>query len=282
MTAGLLSGAATAAAVASAGRGRRGRARLRLAGVWGDTAGSPGSPQPGHRPTDVAMAAACCGGVAAAALAGWLAGMAVAVGLAGAGAAWQRLRVLRRHRRLSRAVPDVAVALAAELRAGAAPPAALLAVASSGTPLASALRAAAARSQGGSSAGRALRDTAAAVDVPELGWVGSAFEALETSGAAVAGVLDRLGEALDARAAAAERLRAHLAGPRATAVLLTGLPLLGVGLGQVSGANPLALLVGRPAGWVLGGAAAVLDATGLWWSRRIVKGVSGPRTAEPP
>ena len=48
------------------------------------------------------------------------------------------------------------------------------------------------------------------------------------------------------------RVDAGLAGARATAAVLAGLPLLGVGLGQLIGADPLGfLLSGGLGGWLL-------------------------------
>lgn len=66
----------------------------------------------------------------------------------------------------------------------------------------------------------------------------------------------------------ADRLEAGLAGARATAVVLAGLPILGVLLGQLVGARPL--------GFLLDGGTAVLAAgvtllcAGVTWSDRII------------
>ena len=43
-------------------------------------------------------------------------------------------------------------------------------------------------------------------------------------------------------------VRAQLAGPRATAAVLTTLPVLGIGLGELIGAGPLGVLRGGPLG----------------------------------
>ncbi len=60
-----------------------------------------------------------------------------------------------------------------------------------------------------------------------------------------------------------------MAGARATAVILAGLPLLGILLGQLIGAQPLSfLLSGHAGGWLLVVGLA-LACGGLLWSDRI-------------
>jgi tight adherence protein B len=51
--------------------------------------------------------------------------------------------------------------------------------------------------------------------------------------------------------------------------LLAGLPVFGIGLGEAIGAHPLRLLVYRPVGWALFGAAAILDLLGILATRAI-------------
>ncbi|MDQ1486819.1 MAG: tight adherence protein, partial [Actinomycetota bacterium] len=62
---------------------------------------------------------------------------------------------------------------------------------------------------------------------------------------------------------------AALAGPRSTVRLLASLPLLGLLLGTVIGANPLAFLGGSTTGVSCLATAIALDVTGVWWSARI-------------
>ncbi|MFC3243247.1 type II secretion system F family protein [Gordonia humi] len=57
-------------------------------------------------------------------------------------------------------------------------------------------------------------------------------------------LLQMLRSDLSARAEHVARTRAGLAGPRATAMVLAGLPMLGIGLGQLVGAHPLTVLLG--------------------------------------
>jgi tight adherence protein B len=65
------------------------------------------------------------------------------------------------------------------------------------------------------------------------------------------------------------RVDAGMAGARTTAAVLAGLPVLGIGLGQAIGADPLRfLLSGGAGGWLLV-VGVVLACCGLLWSDRI-------------
>ena len=65
------------------------------------------------------------------------------------------------------------------------------------------------------------------------------------------------------------RVDAGMAGARTTAAVLAGLPLLGVGLGELIGADPLSfLLSGGVGGWLLV-IGVTLACCGLLWSDRI-------------
>ncbi|MGV8965995.1 MAG: hypothetical protein ACOH2F_06920 [Cellulomonas sp.] len=89
-------------------------------------------------------------------------------------------------------------------------------------------------------------------------------------GAPLAQVLERVAEGLVAEAEAAGERRAALAGPRATARVLTGLPLLGVGLGAAVGADPLGVLLGGGLGTFALMAGVGLLGLGRWWIARLV------------
>ena len=64
----------------------------------------------------------------------------------------------------------------------------------------------------------------------------------------MAEVLERFAAAVRADVAAAADREAALAGPRATAMVLSWLPLGGVGLGLLLGADPVGTLVGTVPG----------------------------------
>jgi tight adherence protein B len=193
------------------------------------------------RPVVAAVVAAV--GVAAAAAAGAVAGLVSAVyaGVA-AVAALRSLRGRAEARNLTGAVEAVGM-LAADLRAGLPVPAAL----------------------------DAARDT---VDrVPRVAArVAAALEVADRTGAPVADVLDRL----DADLRAAARLRAAMvaqaAGSRASAWLLAVLPVAGIVLGPVVGADSLQVVLHTPLGASCVCAAVVLQLSGLAWSFRLARG----------
>lgn len=164
------------------------------------------------------------------------------------------------------------------------------------------MRAASGRVQSGLSPVPALRNVAAEGSVPrrqradlsgirsgERSGVASADRVLaplaatwavhERTGAPVADLLDTLARSLrDANDAAMSR-RAALAAPVATARVLAGLPVLGLLLGQVVGARPLAVLVGTGAGQVSAVVGLVCAVTGVVWTRHLLRSAAGERRA---
>jgi tight adherence protein B len=69
----------------------------------------------------------------------------------------------------------------------------------------------------------------------------------------------------------ADRVQAGLAGARATALILAGLPVLGVLLGQLIGARPVAFLAGAGIGGWLLVTGVMLVCLGLLWADRITE-----------
>ncbi|HEY0216197.1 MAG TPA: type II secretion protein F [Cellulomonas sp.] len=91
-----------------------------------------------------------------------------------------------------------------------------------------------------------------------------------TLGAPLAGVLDRCAAGLEADDETASELDAALAGPQQTANLLTWLPVLGLGLGAVLGADPVAVLTDGRWGTATGAVGLGLTLAGRLWVRRMV------------
>jgi tight adherence protein B len=191
----------------------------------------------------------------------------------------RRVAAVRRASRLrdscSAATVEVTFALAGELRAGRTPAQALAAVVPSAGPLASALEAAQAAVALGASPAAELASAAVIPGAERLGYVAAAWQVAESAGGKVAVVLERLSEAMDSDEELRQELDAAMAGPRATMVLLAGLPLLGLALGQAVGAQPLHLLLHRPLGWGLLTAAVALDALGLMATKAIARAALG-------
>ncbi|SHN02769.1 hypothetical protein [Cryptosporangium aurantiacum] len=66
-----------------------------------------------------------------------------------------------------------------------------------------------------------------------------------------------------------ERAAARTASARTTARLVAGLPILGLGLGQLLGAQPYAVLTGTTAGAACAAVAIALHLTGFWLADRL-------------
>ncbi|MFI6506113.1 type II secretion system F family protein [Streptosporangium sp. NPDC050855] len=110
---------------------------------------------------------------------------------------------------------------------------------------------------------------------PEQG--GEAFRGLAacwrvsvTTGAVLAALVDRVAGSLREAEAHRRDVAAQLAGPRATARLLAGLPLLGLLMATGLGMRPLHFLFGGPLGVGCLVVGLGLDLGGLWWTRRLV------------
>jgi tight adherence protein B len=186
---------------------------------------------------------------------------------------WTKFRRRQHHSRerdaREAAVADATFALAGELRAGRTPSEALRAAAATAGPLGGALLAAADSVAVGGSAAVELDAAAQLPGAARLRSVAAAWRVTESAGGRVALVLERLGEAMDREDQLQREMAAALAAPRATMVLLAGLPLVGLAMGQAIGAHPFHLLFYRPLGWALLVGATVLDAAGIVVSRRI-------------
>lgn len=169
-------------------------------------------------------------------------------------------RAAARHRQLLSAVR----VLTAEVEAGGRPVAALRGAAQAAPLHAATFAAAALVASDGGDAGAVL---AADANTAALG---HAWRVSEQTGAALAGVLSRVSADYGAIDEQRRAVSVALAGPRSSAVLLTLLPLLGIGLGLAMGAAPLGFLVHSSAGRVVCCVGVLLDVAGVLWMRRIL------------
>lgn len=160
-----------------------------------------------------------------------------------------------------------------ELRAGAHPAAALAGAEADG-PLARAVLApvAAAAALGDdvptALAAQAARNPAVARD---LGRIAQAWALADRHGVPPADLLAHVLGGIRWSLAHAGRVRAQLAGPRTTAAVLVGLPGLGIALGELVGAAPLAVLRSSGLGQVLLAVGLGLVAAGTAWTERILR-----------
>ncbi|WP_327430461.1 type II secretion system F family protein [Streptomyces sp. NBC_01236] len=163
-------------------------------------------------------------------------------------------------------------ALAGEVRAGRQPGEALLRAARDSGGLGEAQAVVLAAARFGGDVPGALTDAARQPGADGLVGLAACWRVAVDRGAGLAAGLDRLVGALRAERDQRADLRAQLAGSRSTAVMLAGLPVLGLLLGTALGADPLHVLLHTGAGLgclLVGG---VLEGIGLWWALRIVRG----------
>jgi tight adherence protein B len=264
-----LAAAATVAAVLVAAR--RASVRQRLAGLVSKADQQPAPDGLAPSTWSALLGALAVGTAVAAGLVPLGVALAVVAAVVVAGRVRAARRSAVRREAAAQATVEVAVGLAAELRAGRTAAQALAAVATWSGPLEPSLSGAAAAVAAGGSAAAGLLVAATVPGAEPLRQVAAAWRVTEATGGRLAGVLDRLAEALDGELELGQELESALAGPRATVVLLAGLPLLGLVLGQSVGAHPLHLLLYRPLGWGLVGCATLLDAAGVFVMVRITR-----------
>ena len=238
------------------------RAVVRLPG----RATAPGMPVvSGALGTPVVLAAALAAAVGATLSTPLVAALAAAGAAAGV-RAWSRRRATAQVDASLRGLADGLGALAADLRSGR-----------------SLIDAAAAAEQacGDPWAGRSLVRAVRNPEVAPAGAPGEIADALARiaaaarlstrTGCSLAAVATAVEDDLRARARHRAELRAATAGPRASAVVLAGLPVLGLLMGSGVGADPWRVLTTTAAGQALLVGGVALEATGLAWSHRLVE-----------
>ncbi|MGW3493990.1 type II secretion system F family protein [Streptomyces sp. NPDC001020] len=188
----------------------------------------------------------------------------------------RRVRLAREARlardRHGEAVITLCGALAGEVRAGRQPGEALLRVARDGGGLGEAQATVMAAARFGGDVPGALADAARQPGADGLSGLAACWRVAVDRGAGLAAGLDRLEAALRSERDQRADLRAQLAGARSTAVLLAGLPVLGLVLGAGLGAHPLHVLLHTGTGLACLALGGVLEGAGLWWALRIVRG----------
>lgn len=164
------------------------------------------------------------------------------------------------HRR--QAVITLCRVLAAELRAGQPPEEALrLSVLQAGSLV------------GPVSDAASLR--AAAKNEPDLwalAYLAVCWDVASDTGAGLAGVVDELAESLTEQEEQRADALARTTGPRTTAIVLSGLPLVGVAMSTGLGGSPLAFLFTTSVGLVCLFLGVTLNLLGFWWTMRMLRG----------
>ncbi|WP_330348772.1 type II secretion system F family protein [Streptomyces sp. NBC_00582] len=169
------------------------------------------------------------------------------------------------------AVIALCASLAGEVRAGRQPGEALQRAARDSGGLGEARAAVLAAARFGGDVPRALAVAARQPGAGGLLGLAACWRVAVDQGAGLAAGLDRLEGALRAERDQREDLRAQLAGPRTTAVMLACLPALGLLLGAALGADPLHVLLHTASGLgclLVGG---LLQGAGVGWVLWIVR-----------
>lgn len=179
----------------------------------------------------------------------------------------------RRQRREEAAVASFLGTVTADLRAGTALPQALergVDLLDAAPPaLEAALRTAAVMAARGGSMAAALTQH------PALEEVAGLCAVADEHGIGLAQLLDQAQSRLDTRQRHRQATAASLQGPQSTAVVLTCLPLAGIGMGAMMGANPVAFLFGGGLGGILLMVGVGLSCAGFVWSRQILTKATG-------
>ncbi|MBB1159137.1 type II secretion system F family protein [Amycolatopsis dendrobii] len=201
----------------------------------------------------------------------WLAPAVVAAALAGVGAAiattlltlavrqeWRSRRETAETLTRAERTATVLRTMVSELRAGAHPVTAAEAAADAVPELAGELHnlSTAARLDG-------------ALESPALPAVAQSWNLARRHGLPIADALEAARRDVDAEVAFTRRLRAKMAGPRMSAIVLTVLPVGCLAMGQLIGANPLAVLTETLIGQAFLVAGAALLWAGTAWSRAL-------------
>ena len=202
--------------------------------------------------------------------------------LLAAGAVLGTAALRRRRRAVQRRCHHESVALQAalevlvgELRIGAHPVNAFSAAAEEVSgPVAEGMRAVAARARLGADVASGLDDAAGQSHLP-MHWerLAVCWRLAQTQGLAIATLMRTAHHDIVERERFAVRVGAAMAGARTTAAVLAGLPVVGIGLGQLIGADPVAFLLAPGIGGWLLVIGVLLACAGLLWSDRITAGV---------
>lgn len=232
----------------------------------------------GSRPRRLRIPAPACGVFLCAALSVLLGPAAgVASGLLGATLLARRRIARRRRVRVATAasLQGALDVLVGELRVGAHPVAAISTAAhESDDRVARSLGAVAARALLGADVAAGLRAEGARSPLPGH-WerLAVCWHLAQVHGLAIAALMQAAQRDIAERERFGSRVDAGMAGARATATILAGLPVLGVLLGLAIGADPVRfLLSGGAGGWLLVVGTALV-CCGLLWSDRITSQV---------
>jgi tight adherence protein B len=198
-----------------------------------------------------------------------LAGVSPTASPATTSQAWKFEDLLRRRMRKAdrlKANDAIVIAissLAAELRAGQSPNSALVNAGEGHCPWPVARAVALTR---GDTMSALVEDSQ---KHPELKSLVACWRVGLDSGSGLAASITKLAASLRTSQDIRLQLEAELAGPKATARMLALLPVVGIALGYLMGAEPITWLVLNPMGWIALVFGGGLTCLGIWWTNSI-------------
>jgi tight adherence protein B len=190
-----------------------------------------------------------------------------------AGSRYRRRRRMRRTVDEGRSLEAALDVLVGELRVGSHPVRAFeIAAAETAGAVGTSLHAVAARAKLGADVTAGLRAAERSSALPAH-WdrLAVCWQLATDHGLAIATLMRAAQRDIAERQRFSVRVASGMAGARATAAILAGLPALGVLLGQLIGARPLSFLLGGGAGGWLLVVGSALACAGLLWSDRITE-----------
>lgn len=107
-----------------------------------------------------------------------------------------------------------------------------------------------------------------------IAFVAAAWRLSEETGAPLATAVERAATGLREARARERRVAVAVAGPRATVLVLTALPLTGPLFGLACGVTPTELYVGSPLSMTSAAAGVGLVLLGRWWCHRLISTAS--------
>ncbi|MFV0532596.1 MAG: type II secretion system F family protein [Cumulibacter sp.] len=215
----------------------------------------------------VGVAAVCAAAVAF--IAPWHAAISAGVLSAIAASSWAQGRRRRADALMLSRDVETLQAIGAELRAGNDLAAALRSAGTvADTRMCAALTRAAQAIRMGDDPGAALERTA----VSGVHRLAGLVRLSGSAGIALAEAVEVLADDATTQAHVRRDVTSLLAGPRATAALLTMLPAFGIVMGQTIGADPWRVLMHTNAGAIAMLVGTVLAAAGVWWTNAMVNG----------